>query len=734
MPFTAKNFLWILLITILTVFSTVAQNTTIDSLNHLVNNAKEDTIKVNTLHSLAIQYKNSDPVKYKDYLDKAYTLAVKLNYKKGIVNNLLAFGDLAYKQGNFEKVLSLLGRAKEIAKEIKDTVNIASCLNRPGIIYVKQGFYEKAIDHFNESLALWTAIKDLMWIGHTHNNLGNAYMQKGDFEQALKHYFQALDFYEKSNNNGKIPVVLMNIGNIYSFQKDYLKAIDYYQQSLKNNSDKVSVAMAYSNIGEVYMYMKKFDKADENFNISLKLAEEQGSKSGIASVLSNLGMNCINTGKLEKAMEYHFKSLQIAKELNDKKLISEITNNISRTYQELKDFKRSLEYGEKGLLLAKEIGAKEVLKNSYESLSETYTKLADYEKALENYKLSVEIKDSIFSTEKTRSIAELQTRYETDKKEKEIQLLIKNNLLKEKELKAQRTIRLSLLAGLSLLFILAFTLYNRYRFKQKANLLLENQKKEIQLKNMQITDSIDYAKTIQEAILPSDKTMHALFPDSFILHQAKDVVSGDFYWVGEKDHKLICAVVDCTGHGVPGAFMSLLGNNILENLIKKTSTIKPSSILYSLNEEILRSLTNSKEGSSPKNGMDIALITFDKKSRQLQYSGAQHPLYLIRDGELSEVKADRISIGSSKEIPFEFTNHTLELKKNDLIYLFSDGFPDQIGGPNRKKFYYQPFKELLLSIHKLEMNEQRKSLDQAIINWKGDHEQTDDILVMGIKC
>jgi phosphoserine phosphatase RsbU/P len=287
---------------------------------------------------------------------------------------------------------------------------------------------------------------------------------------------------------------------------------------------------------------------------------------------------------------------------------------------------------------------------------------------------------------------------------------------------------------LILIFILSFTLYNRYRFKQKANLLLENQKKEIGQKNSMITDSIDYAKTIQEAILPSDKAVKAFFPNSFILYKPKAIVSGDFYRVGENGTKIICGVADCTGHGVPGAFMSLLGNNILENVIKKTDSLQPSAILDSLNEEVITSLAQGEERSSVKNGMDIALITVNKNTRQLEYSGAHNSLYLVRDGKLSEIKADKMSIGflNKSEIT-HFTNHTLELQRDDMIYMFSDGYADQIGGPGRKKFYYQPFKDLLLSIHKSGMDDQKKKLDEVITTWKGEYDQTDDILVVGIK-
>jgi serine phosphatase RsbU (regulator of sigma subunit) len=287
---------------------------------------------------------------------------------------------------------------------------------------------------------------------------------------------------------------------------------------------------------------------------------------------------------------------------------------------------------------------------------------------------------------------------------------------------------------LALLIILSFTLYNRYRFKQKANLLLEKQKEEIQNKNVLITDSIDYAKTIQEAILPDAEKLNEFFPEHFILYKPKSIVSGDFYWIGKKDDKRICAVADCTGHGVPGAFMSILGFNMLENVISKKEHIEPGSMLTSLNQEIVSRLSKGKERETVKHGMDIAIISIDQKNR-LQYAGARNSLYLVRQGELTEIKADKMSTGivANDHHEIQYTTNLKELETGDMIYLFSDGFPDQKGEATKKKFYYQPFKDLLVSIHQLSMPEQKQSLDDTIVQWIGKGEQTDDILVMGIR-
>jgi serine phosphatase RsbU (regulator of sigma subunit) len=225
--------------------------------------------------------------------------------------------------------------------------------------------------------------------------------------------------------------------------------------------------------------------------------------------------------------------------------------------------------------------------------------------------------------------------------------------------------------------------------------------------------------------------VNQLLPQSFILYKPKATVSGDFYWLGQVKEKIICAVADCTGHGVPGAFMSLLGYNMLENAVKGIQEIKPAAILDTLSEEVKKRLT-ATDSEETKHGMDIALISIDSSNNRLEFAGAHNSLYLVRNQEITELKADKMGIGANAKAAF--SNHTLELKKGDMIYLFTDGFPDQIGGPKRKKFFYPPFKELLLQISSLDPEVQKLKLNETHNEWMGDKmDQTDDILIMGIR-
>ncbi len=266
--------------------------------------------------------------------------------------------------------------------------------------------------------------------------------------------------------------------------------------------------------------------------------------------------------------------------------------------------------------------------------------------------------------------------------------------------------------------------------KQKEE--IEKQNEKISELYEEVTDSIKYAKGLQEAILPPDEFVSENLPDSFILYKPKDIVSGDFYWMEKKKGKIYFAAVDCTGHGVPGAFMSIVGYNALNEALRTNDN--PGSILDALNRGVSKTLhNNSSMGTTTKDGMDLALCCYDAKTKELQFAGAYNPLYLIRDGEVVQVKADKFAIGTYYEDESKkFTNHTIQLQPNDYIYVFSDGYADQFGGPKGKKFMYKRFRDYLLTLNGKSMGTQKEFLNNTLEDWKGPLEQIDDILVIGM--
>lgn len=267
--------------------------------------------------------------------------------------------------------------------------------------------------------------------------------------------------------------------------------------------------------------------------------------------------------------------------------------------------------------------------------------------------------------------------------------------------------------------------------RQKEEIQEKNQELEILYK--QVTDSIHYAKRIQEAILPPQELFDQLLPNSFVLYKPKDIVSGDFYWLDKKGESVFCAAVDCTGHGVPGAFMSIVGSNLLKDAVNNSDFYAPSEIMDKLNEGVTSTLHVGLTEKQTKDGMDMTLCSFDFKKMELQFAAAFNPLYLVRNGQMIQYKADKFPVGAFVGEKRKFANNSIQLQKGDMVYIFSDGYADQFGGPKGKKFMAGTFRNLLLEVSALTASEQRKKLDDTIEMWRGHLEQVDDILIIGIK-
>jgi serine phosphatase RsbU (regulator of sigma subunit) len=271
------------------------------------------------------------------------------------------------------------------------------------------------------------------------------------------------------------------------------------------------------------------------------------------------------------------------------------------------------------------------------------------------------------------------------------------------------------------------------REKEQALKFIEVQKFELELKDKNITDSLIYAQRIQEALLPSEMYFRKHFEDSFILFKPKDIVSGDFYWIGEKDEKVFVVAADCTGHGVPGALMSMIGLEIVEKTINEDNIEIPSKILEVMNKGLEKTFSREKNiGTIIRDGMDIGLCVIDLKRKKLKYAGAFFPLYLIRDDSLIEITADKIIIGMNPE-ELTYTDHEIDILDDDIFYIFSDGYVDQFGGSENKKFMYRRFRYLLTTIHNFPVNDQKAILEENIKTWMGANEQVDDMMVIGFR-
>ena len=438
-------------------------------------------------------------------------------------------------------------------------------------------------------------------------------------------------------------------------------------------------------------------------------------------------------GQYDKAIKYILRAQEIDKEFDDKKGMAISLNFLGKIYAKQGHYKYAQYFYDQALELSQEINDKYELKEIYLNISENQSQLNNTDEALKYYKLYAEIKDTLFNIESTKRIFEIETKYQTEQQQSQIEIQRWNLEKKEIELKQQWIQKIAILSSFILLFIFFLIIYRSYRLKNKSNELLIKQKAQIESQNNKITSSIQYAKLIQTAALPPHDLLKSIFSEHFVLFLPRDIVSGDFFWATHKEGAAVIACADCTGHGVPGAFMSMLGVSFLTEIVNRSDELKADKILEDLRQNVIESLHQTGKIGESRDGMDIALCIVNQGRTQMEYAGAFIPLVVIRDNNIIQISADKMPIGMHDESLNPFNSHKIKILKGDMIYIFTDGYADQFGGPFNKKFKMQPFLSLLLAQHTKPLVQQREILYDTIMSWKGENEQVDDILIMGFK-
>lgn len=694
-----------------------------------------------------------------------------------IVNAWKAWDDIIYVVDptlDFElnkKIDSLcsLNLKKQLNKKEKDSFlnSRAFAFNSLGLIYMYQGEYTKAIDYHMRCLKFKEQSGDQQDVASSLNNIGLVYNEQGDFAKAIDYYTKSLKIQEKIGNKKGVANTLNNIGNIYYAQANYTKAIEYYGKSLKIQEkigNKEGIAISVNNMGNIYYDQGNYKKAIDNYARSLKIEEELKNTKGIATALNNIGSIYFEQGDYTKAMDYYTRGLQMEEKLGDKQGLASSLINVGNVHKAQGNYSKALDYGMRSLTIAQEIGAVYETKLAAKNLWETNKALGRYKEALSMYELFVESRDSLESEENQKEVISQEYKYAYEKqaaadsvafaKEKEI-----TDIQLEKqdvELNAKRNQQYALIGGLVLIALFAFFMYNRFKVTRRQKVIIEEtnqalnytndelaaQRDEIEkqkevvekanhelgVKNQEIMDSITYAKRIQSAILPPAKLVKEYLREHFILYKPKDVVAGDFYWLEYKDGKVLFAAADCTGHGVPGAMVSVVCNNALNRSVREHGLTDPGEILSKTREIVIQEFEKSEE--DVKDGMDIALCTLDGNT--LHYAGANNPLWIIRKGEIIETKANKQPIGQFDN-PVPYTTHSFELQKGDALYIFSDGYVDQFGGEQGKKFNAKAFRDLLLGIQDRSMEEQKSKIDDTFETWRAGGEQVDDVCIIGVR-
>ena len=624
-------------------------------------------------------------------LRESLKFAANSSQKADLLNELA--WELRYE--NTKEALELSGKALKLSQELDYSRGIA------------YGKLHQAVANFLLSHAE-TLVQDLLDASEYFesseeeetgypvclNFLARVYEGYGNYEQGLNYAQKALKEAKKIGYFEGEGDILSNLGLIYSRLSDFDRALESYEKSLairEEQKNTKAIASSLNLIARTFSLKGDYPEALDYYQKSLDLRTKEKDISGLP--WSHLGIASLKekTADLKGAVYHYKESLKLNRSFGEKRLEVQCLLGLGRIYTEQKKKKEGLEYLQRALDLAEELKAKPLLYEVYRALGEFYEKTGDFGKALDQYKLYQKIEREVLSSESRNRLKNQQIAFATEQSKREAEI---------------------------------------YQLK---NVELKKAYNEIEEKNTEITDSIRYALRIQEAVLPQEELFNKFMPDHFIFFRPKDIVSGDFYWMTQKDHFSVIVAADCTGHGIPGAFMSMLGISFLNEIVGEMEKPVANEILGQLRAQVIKSLHQTGKEGEAKDGMDIALCVLNNKTNELEFAGAYNALYHIREGELTEIKADRMPIAIHRNEDPPFTNQKLRVEKGDTIYLFSDGYADQFGGPNGKKFMYKQFKSLLLSVQDLSMEKQKEIMAEEFDMWKGESDQIDDVILMGIR-
>ena len=742
-----------------------------------------------------VHWKLGDYSAAMENFQKSLSLAEQLGDKNLISSCLKSFGILNIQLGNYQKSIEYFQKSIELAKETGDKIGISDCLNNIGYIHMRQGNYPQAVEYFQKTIDILEEIGNRKGISGIYLNIGIIQQNQGDFSEAIENYHNASLLYEEfgdkqgiSNclNNiglifqsqGNYPQALeyilnslkikeeigeqrgisscmINIGGIHAEQGDFMKAVEYFQKSLQileELNDKRGISNCQLSLGKMYGNQGNYSQALQFFQSSIRIKEEIGDKDGIADCMQSIGNMNEMLGNNSQALVYYNKSLNIKEELEEKTGICMLFYDIGKVYLKANNYLKALDYARRSLDIAYELDLLEEISRNHKLISEIYSATGNYRNAYENLALYKEFYDSIFNEEKIREISGLEYQYIYEKEKQAIELeQQKKDALQAEEAKQQKIIRNSFIAGFVLMALLTLMVLRNFLQKRRDNKKIVEQNEQIlrineELKelnetahkqNDEILSSIKYAQRIQSAILPPEAYITELLNENFIFYSPKEIVSGDFYWIKQVKNYIIVACADCTGHGVPGAFMSMLGISCLNEIVQRREITQPNLILNELRRQIKQSLRQSGEKELSRDGMDMALCVIDTKENLMQYSGAYIPLFIINSNHeepvLKEIKADAMPVGVHFISDKPFKNHEIHVEIGDTFYISSDGYKDQTGGTDKIKFNNYRFKKLLLDINNQPMYEQKQILDHTLKEWMGQNPQRDDILVIGFR-
>jgi|GEM_PF-2664175 serine phosphatase RsbU (regulator of sigma subunit) len=726
------------LLLILTINSGKSQN--IDSLLTIADNTPSDSVKLTILLKVASNLSATKPDSAIHFYRKSLEIAQSKGLEAFTFRALTDLGMLYLNTSQYSEAKMALLNSLEGAKRMNDSTRIMAAHSNLGSLYAQIGAGDKTILHLREATNFITHETPPNEIGKLYGRLGNFYLYNQNYPESEEYFHKAIPCFERAGNKKGMIVATQNLGVIEKRRKNYNKGILYYEQALKSYREinyVAGIGQCLANIGEIYYLLGLNNLALHNQQEALRIFRENNMLVDEILVLCSI----TNTYNSQKQYNKSINALQDA------------LNQLDKCPEN------------KGLALT-----------VYYQLQNTYKQLGDIDRAylyLSKYQL---LSDSIARSETQEKVEQLRTQFEVEQKEKDLKLLTTENELKEAIIRRKNIFQIFYIVSIGLAVATIVSLYFMFRTKKRSNreLLIKNaeilqqkeeitaqrdeieaqkeeieaqrddlevqrriaidQRDEIARQKKNITDSIAYARHIQTALFPNDQEVKQAIPECFVYFKPLDIVSGDFYWVHKHEAGSILAVADCTGHGVPGAIMSVMGINFLNSIVHENNVTDPGLILTLLNDQVITALSHADEHLQDKDGMDISLCSIDFKNRTMLYSCAKNRILVVRAREVIQLEAEKYSIGKS---PFKdkiaYTTQQLQLQPNDMVYLMTDGYIDQFGGPFRSKFLASRFKKLIAEISSWQMSEQKNMLERNLNEWQGPVPQIDDILVVGMR-
>ncbi len=714
-----------------------------DSLRILAHNTpRAQATEGNILNQLGnIYYNQNNYTKAHNYYYRSLIIRQSIKDTRGIAAILLNIGNVYNAQGDGTQALVYFIKSLTLSTTNKDSATSAKTLYNIGNTYYTQGGITQALDYYNKSLTIASRIGNKTLQANIVQSIAAINTDRGAITQALQNYTQASTLYSQMGNTQGIANCLMNIGSIYQTQNDVTQALANYTKALKLHqqiNNRTGVINALLNTGSVYLTQHNTAKAITNFRQALRLSHTINDKGQIANSLQYIGNVQAKLHHADSALQYYTQSLALFTTLGYDAEICGVLDEIANAYLTQHKYLLAHTYAYKALKLANTLAIPEYIRNTEYVLAQTENAQGNYESAYHHYQNYVLYKDSIANDANRKASINNQLSVVFTQKETELKAKATAQKLISLKDKEQQRILLALACFILLLVaVFAIIMYRRFKITQTQKDIIEakeletqSQKHIIEEKHCEITDSINYAERIQRAILPNDELLAKNLLEYFLYFKPKDVVSGDFYWATEHNNNFYLAVCDSTGHGVPGAFMSLLNIGILSEAIKEKNIMQPAEIFNYVRERLIAMIGDSGQ----KDGMNGILICINKTTQQITYAAANNaPILVIKaNNELHELPKDKMPVGKGESIK-SFTNHSINTNSGDILYLYTDGMPDQFGGPKGKKFMQKQLKQLLVSIAHLPMPQQQQCLANALSTWQGTLEQVDDVLVIGVR-